>query len=121
MSNADGAALPRVVLAYGTIEIDAAVQRAGVAAAAGRCHIVAGITSIPRRAPAQYAGWRFSLSRCGQPPVVISVHRLKRDAEAQLVRVHRASRERDLSDDGVFEAFIQELTEFGDRGAGLPS
>jgi len=100
------------------MEIDEAVQRAGVAAAAGHCYIVAGITSFPRRAPAQYAGWRFSLSRCGQAPVVISLHRLKRDAEAQLERVYLAGRKRDLSNDEVFEAFTQELAAFGDRDAG---
>ncbi len=118
MSNADGAAPPRVVFAYGTMEIDEAVQRAGVAALAGHCYVVAGITSIPRRPPMRYAGWRFSLSRYGQPPVVISLHRFRRDAAAQMERVHRTSRERDLRDDAVFAALIQELAAFGDKDAG---
>ncbi len=121
MSNADGTALPRVVFAYGTMEIDEAVQGAGVAAATGRCYVVAGITSIPRRPPMRYGGWRFSLSRCGQPPVVISLHRFRRDAEAQMARVYWASRERDLGDDGVFETFIQELAAFDAQDMSGPS
>ncbi len=118
MSNADQVAQPRVVLAFGTMEIDAAVQRATLVAAAGRCLVVAGLVPIIRRPPTQHRGWQFRLSHWGRPPVVVSMHRLRREAEAQMGRVHRANSERDLRDDAVFAALIQELAAFGDGEAG---
>ncbi len=104
----------RVVLAFGTTEIEEAVQRATLVAAVGRCLIVDGLVPIIRRPPTQHGGWQFRLSHWGRPPVVVSMHRLRRDAEAQMGRVYRANSERDLRDEAAFAALIQALAAFGD-------
>ncbi len=107
-----------MIRAAGTIAIAEAVQAATEAAAAGRCVIIAGLVSSAYRSLGQQQAWQFSLSHWGRLPVVVSVHRYKRNAEAQVVRVNRASRERDLRDDAAFAALIQELAAFGDGEAG---
>ncbi len=114
MTNADNTVPTRVILAFGTMEIDAAVQRATLVAAAGRCVLVAGLVFTAYHPPRQHRGWQFRLSHWARPPVVVSMHRLRREAEAQMGRVYRANSERDLRDDGVFAALIQELAAFGD-------
>ncbi len=114
MTSTDGLVPVRVLLAFGTVEIDAAVLRATLVAAAGRCLVVAGLVPIIRRPPTQHGGWQFRLSHWGRPSVVVSMHRLRRDAEAQMGRVYRANSERDLCDEAAFAALIQALAAFGD-------
>jgi hypothetical protein len=114
MTDADTTVLVRVTRAAGTIQIEKAVQ---AAAAAGHCHIVAGILPVRHGPLGQRGGWQFSLSHRGQPLVVITQHQYKRDAEAQVVRVSRANSERDLRDDAAFAQLIQELAAFGDGEA----
>ena len=114
MTNADTTPVVRVIRAAGTDAIAAAVEQATTAATAGQCVIVAGLVPLHRRPPWAYGGWQFSLSHWGRLPVVVSVHRRKREAAAQVERVQLLSRRRDLRDDAVFAAFIQELAAFGD-------
>ncbi len=117
MTKADETVPVRVVRAAGTVRIAEAVQRATEAAAAGECVLVAGLVFIAYQAPRQPHAWQFSLSHWGRPPVVVSVHRLKRAAEAQVERVNRASGTRDVRDDATFATLIQELAAFGDGEA----
>lgn len=114
MTNAEAAVPVLVIPAFGTVEIAEWVQHAIVAARPGHCLVVAGIVRIPSRERRQRGGWQFSLSHWGRPPVPVSMHALKRDAEAQVARVQLMSRTRDLGDDGVFAALIQALAAFGD-------
>ncbi|HSH77961.1 MAG TPA: hypothetical protein VLA19_05435 [Herpetosiphonaceae bacterium] len=58
MTNADNTVPTRVILAFGTMEIDAAVQRAVVAAAAGRCVLVAGLVFIGYRPSGRGQQWQ---------------------------------------------------------------
>ena len=97
------------------IDIAGAVQRATVATTARRCILVAGLIFTAYHQPRLYRGWQFRLSHCGRPPVIVSMHRLRSDAEAQMGRVYRANRAHDLRNDAVFAALIQELAAFGDR------
>ncbi len=114
MTNTDKPVPVRVIRAAGTVDIAAVVQRAAVAATVGHCHVIAGIVSIPHFPPRFHRAWRVSLSHWGRPPVAVSMHRLRRDAEAQMGRAYRANSERDLRDDVVFAALIQDLAAFGD-------
>ncbi len=115
MTNADDTVPVHVIRAAGTIAIAEAVQGATEAAAAGRCVLIAGLVPRAYHAPGQQQAWQFSLSRWGQPPVVVSGHHYKRDAEAQVRRVQAATAHRDLRDDAVFAALIHELAAFGDE------
>ncbi|HSH82715.1 MAG TPA: hypothetical protein VLA19_29635 [Herpetosiphonaceae bacterium] len=117
MTKADETVPVRVVRAAGTVRIAEAVQRATEAAAAGECVLVAGLVPRAYHTPGQQQAWQFSLSRWGWPPIVVSVHHYKRDAEAQVVRVNRASGTRDVRDDATFATLIQELAAFGDGEA----
>ncbi|HSH79251.1 MAG TPA: hypothetical protein VLA19_12060 [Herpetosiphonaceae bacterium] len=96
------------------MEIDAAVQRAVEAATAGRCLLVAGLVFIGRRLPSQHTSWQFSLSHWGRPPVIVSMHWLRRDAEAQLERVQLLNRAHGLRDDAAFAALVTTLAAFSD-------
>ncbi len=114
MTNTDRPVPVRVLPALGTIDIAEAVQRARGVATVGRCIVVVGVVFTTYHPPRLHRGWQFRLSHWGRPPVAVSMHRLRRDAEAQMGRVYRANSERDLSDDTVFAALIQELAAFGD-------
>ncbi len=114
MNKADKANAVRVIRAYGTVEIDSALQQATVFAAVGRCVLVAGVVFISYHSASQPPAWQFRLSHWGRPPVGVSVHRYKRDAEAQVRRVELMSRQRDLQDDAVFAALVGALAAFGD-------
>ncbi len=118
MNDANTIVPVRVVRALGTVGIAEALQRATEAATAGRCHVVAGIVPIIHAPPTQHSRWQFSLSHWGQPPIAVSMHRYKRDAEAQVVRVYTAATRRELRDAAVFAALIQELAAFGNRELG---
>ena len=117
MNKPDETARVRVIPAYGTVEIDAVVARAVVAGSGGRCYIVAGMVFIARRPRTDHTSWQFSLSHWGRPPVVVSMHRLRRDGEAQMRHVYHAAVERDLRDDDAFAALTQELAAFSDGEA----
>ncbi len=118
VKDAGGTLRATVVIARGTIAIAKAMQDATLAAAAGRCVLVAGLVPISGSPGDKRELWQFSLSHWGQPRALVSVHRYKRDAEAQAGRVYAASAHRDLSDGPTFAAFIQELPTFGDREVG---
>ncbi|HSH80763.1 MAG TPA: hypothetical protein VLA19_19720 [Herpetosiphonaceae bacterium] len=118
MNKLDETAPVRVIRAAGTLQIAKAVQEATVAATTGHCHLVAGLLPHSHAPPRREGGWEFSLSHWGRPPVVVSMHRYKRDAEAQVVRVYRASGARDLRDDDAFAALVTTLAAFGDGEVG---
>ena len=117
MTNTDVAIPVRVIRALGTLRIAEVGQWARAAAEAGHCLVVAGIVPVIHFSPRQHQGWQFSLSHWGRPPVVVSMHQYKRDADAQVRRVHAASAHRDLGNDAAFAALIQELAAFGDGEA----
>ncbi len=114
MTDADETVPVRVIRAAGTIQIAKAVREALAAAAAGHCHVVAGLLPSSHGPLRQRDYWQFSLSHWGRPPVVVSVHRYKRDAEAQVAHVQRMSGKRDLCDEAVFAALVKTLAAFGD-------
>ena len=114
MTNTDGTVPVHVVRAAGTLQIDAAVQQATAFAAAGQCVVVAGIVFISTQSPRKPHAWQFRLSHWGRPPLVVSVHRYRRDAEAQLARVTLLSRQHNLRDYTAFAAPVGALAAFGD-------
>ena len=114
MTDADEAIPVRVLPAFGAIDIAAAIQRARVVAEVGRCIVVAGVVFTAYRPPRPHRGWQFRLSHWGRPPVAVSMHRLRRDAEAQMGRVYHANSERDLRDEVAIAALIQALAAFSD-------
>jgi hypothetical protein len=90
------------------------MQQATHNAAVGRCLVVAGVVFLAYRTSTHPLAWQVSLSHWGRPPVVVSRHQIKRDAKAQVARVRRICRTRDLRDVAVFAALIQELAAFSD-------
>ncbi len=114
MTDVDGISGMHVEIARGTLAIESAIREASAAAAVGRCILVACLVPFRYHSVPYRQGWQFSLSRCGQPPVVVSRHPYKRDVEGQAVRLHRANSEGDLRDDAAFAELIQELAAFSD-------
>ena len=114
MTTSDTTPVVRVLRAAGTDAIAAAVQQATTFAAVGQCVVVAGLVFISTHSPRKPHAWQFSLSHWGREPVVVSVHRYKRDAEEQVVRVQLMSRKRDLRDDAAFAALVEALAAYGD-------
>ncbi len=118
MKKADEIVPVRVLRAAGAMQIDAAVQQATALAAVGQCVVVAGIVYIKSHSPSHPRVWQFRLSHWGQPPIVVSIHRLRRGAEAQMARVQLLSRKRDPRDAAAFAALVTTLAAFGDEGLG---
>ena len=114
MTDADTTVPVDVIRACGTMEIEAAVRRGRVAAGAGTCMLIAGIAYVGYRPGAPRQHWQFHLSHWGQPPVVVSSHRLRRDAEAQMERLLLLNRARDLHGDATCAALVRTLAVFSD-------
>ena len=100
-------------MAYGTINIAEAIERAQRAAARGECAIVVGIT---RFAAAHHGCWHVCLSWQGGPVSWVSAHRLKQSAEEQIERVCQAVQQGRLANDTQFAVLQQQLAAYGEPG-----
>ena len=105
----------QVVVACGTLNVEAARTRAAHAAAGGRLMIVIGIV---RSAVSRC--WYLGLARQGEPLTWISVHRRKRDAEQQMQLVLRADQEDDLRDADAWEHLLHDLAACSEQDLGEP-
>ncbi len=102
----------KVLVAYGTVNITRAMDRARVVAARGDQMIVVGIT---RYARTHRGCWQVCISRQGDPVTWVSAHRLKQSAEEQILLVQQAVWEGALADDTKFAALLQELSAYGEQ------
>ena len=98
-----------VLVAYGTFNIDQALERAEERAARGKSTIVVGIVRNPNA-----NCWCLCLARPWTDPTWVSAHRLKKQADAQVALVERAARGGRLDDDAEFAELVRELAAQGD-------
>ena len=101
-----------LIVAYGLMELDHAVQRAIAAARGGNVLLVVGITPYTHT---PWAGWLVGLSWAGSPVAWVSAHQLKEHTEEQAERVVLAAEHHDLTDDTAFAAIIEQLIAQSDQ------
>ena len=103
---------PRVIVAYGTMEITKAVAYARRAVARGEDTLVLGMTRY--QAYQGRKAWLVCLSWQGEPPIWVSAHRFRRDAKWQLLRTLEAAQQKDMTSDTTRMELLNELAQHGD-------
>ena len=98
-----------VIVGLGTLSLDQALQRARELDPGRKAAMVVGIVRHPNT-----PCWWVCIARCGRDVRWVSAHRLRREAEAQVMRVQRAVGQGALWDDGVFVQLLNQLMAEGD-------
>lgn len=104
----------RVLVAYGTEDIDQAVTAPRSASTTADPVLVIGIARYPSA-----KCWRFGVAWRGVPLTWISAHRRKQAAEQQILHVCQAALSADLTDGRSFATLVQELADRGDQALWL--
>ncbi len=100
----------KVIVAYGTSDIDQAVAQPRHEHSAHDRALVVGIARHPK-----VSCWCTGVGWRGAPFTWVSAHRLKRAAEQQIGIVYTAACRCDLTDDPLFHALLHELALHGDQ------
>ena len=104
----------QLIVAYGTMDIGHAVAHAGQAVAHGKQTLVLGLTRF-QSYKGHVAAWLVCLSWQGEQPIWISAHRLRRDAEWQLLRAQEVVKQRDMTGATGRMEVLNDLARHGDR------